>query len=94
MVSLDVDEYPDTGYFSWTGVRGGEWKCQYHVIFFDGIGQGWSMSTEQGLIAGQEVREDGGEVQQQKIVSCVWRWKVKQRRMNHCLVAWEMFGSF
>jgi hypothetical protein len=58
-----VDDYLDTGDYFWSGVRGGELKFQYHVIFFDGKGKGWSMSTEQGLVAGEEVREDGGEVQ-------------------------------
>ena len=58
-----VDDYLDTGDYFWSGVRGGELKFQYHVIFFDGKGKGWSLSTEQGLVAGEEVREDGGEVQ-------------------------------
>ena len=31
-----VDDYLDTGDYFWSGVRGGELKCQYHVIVFDG----------------------------------------------------------
>ena len=43
-----VDDYLDTGDYFCSGVRGGELKFQYHVIFFDGKGNGWSMSTELG----------------------------------------------
>jgi hypothetical protein len=65
----------DTGGFFWAAVRGGEWECQYRVIFFDGEGKGLSMRWAYVLYMRLEIMVDESSSKRFR----VWRNSLFQR---------------